>query len=444
MLDHLSSKLDGILKRLKIRGVLTEENISEALKEVRLALLEADVHYRVVKDFISGVKERAIGKDVFKSLTPGEQVVKVVWDELRRLMGEKESPVCLNPNPPTLILLAGLYGAGKTTTAAKLGVHFKGQGKKVLLAAVDFHRPAAEEQLKRLGEQAGIDVQGLEGISDPVSLCQRALDRGERQGYDLVILDTAGRLHVEEELIQELQSVKEAVKPHEILLVADAMTGQDAVQIAEHFHRALGLSGVILTKMEGDSRGGAVLSLRAVSGAPVKYVGLGERLEQLEVFYPDRMASRILGMGDVLSLIEKAQESYTQEQAIDLEEKLKSSSFTLGDFAEQMKQVRKLGSINDLLAMIPGGQRLQAKANTEDAEREIIRVEAIINSMTQRERLDHRIINGSRRKRIAKGSGSSLQEINRLIKNFLEAKRMMKVFSGKGKKRALARFLPSF
>jgi signal recognition particle subunit SRP54 len=359
-------------------------------------------------------------------------------------MGEKESPIRLNPNPPTVILLAGLYGAGKTTTAGKLGVHFKNQGKKVLLAAVDVHRPAAEEQLKRLGEQGGVDVQGLEGNSDPVFLCLRAMERGERQGYDLVILDTAGRLHVEEDLIQELQRVKEAVKPHEILLVADAMTGQDAVQIAEHFHGALGLSGVILTKMEGDGRGGAVLSLRAVSGAPVKYVGLGERLEQLEVFYPDRMASRVLGMGDVLSLIEKAQESFTQEQAVDLEKKLKSSSFTLGDFAEQMKQVRKLGSINDLLAMIPGGQRLQAKANTEDAEREIIRVEAIINSMTKRERLDHTIINGSRRKRIARGSGSSLQEINRLIKNFLEARRMMKVFSGKGKKRALARFLPSF
>ncbi|HEX9758773.1 MAG TPA: signal recognition particle protein [Nitrospiria bacterium] len=444
MLDQLSSKLDAILKRLKIRGVLTEENITEALKEVRLALLEADVHYRVVKDFISGVKEKAVGQDVLKSLTPGQQVVKVVWDELRRLMGEKESPIRLNPNPPTVILLAGLYGAGKTTTAGKLGVHFKNQGKKVLLAAVDVHRPAAEEQLKRLGEQGGVDVQGLEGNSDPVFLCLRAMERGERQGYDLVILDTAGRLHVEEDLIQELQRVKEAVKPHEILLVADAMTGQDAVQIAEHFHGALGLSGVILTKMEGDGRGGAVLSLRAVSGAPVKYVGLGERLEQLEVFYPDRMASRVLGMGDVLSLIEKAQESFTQEQAVDLEKKLKSSSFTLGDFAEQMKQVRKLGSINDLLAMIPGGQRLQAKANTEDAEREIIRVEAIINSMTKRERLDHTIINGSRRKRIARGSGSSLQEINRLIKNFLEARRMMKVFSGKGKKRALARFLPSF
>ncbi len=444
MLGQLSAKLDGILKRLKIRGVLTEENISEALKEVRLALLEADVHYRVVKDFISGVKEKAVGKEVLKSLTPGQQVVKVVWDELRHLMGEKENPIHLHPNPPTVIMLAGLYGAGKTTSAAKLGFHFKGQGRKVLLAAVDIHRPAAEEQLKRLGQQAGIDVQGIEGLSDPVSICKKAYDRADRQGYDVVILDTAGRLHVEEDLLKELQKIKAAVHPHEILLVADAMTGQDAVNIAEHFHRALQVSGVILSKVEGDSRGGAVLSLRAVSGAPVKYIGVGEGLEQLELFYPDRMASRVLGMGDVLSLVEKAQETYTREQAIDLEKKLKSSSFTLNDFAEQMGQVKKLGSLDELLAMIPGGQKLQAKANHEDAQREIVRVEAIINSMTKQERLNHTILNGSRRKRIAKGSGTSLQDVNRLIKNFLGAKRMMKVFSGKGKKRALNRFLPSF
>jgi len=443
MLGQLSAKLEGIFKRLRVRGLLTEENIFEALKDVRLALLEADVHFRVVKDFIARVREKAIGKEVLKSLTPGQQVVKIVWEELCILMGEKESPIHLQSNPPTCIMMVGLYGSGKTTSSAKLGYHFKQQGRRVLLATLDVHRPAAEEQLKKLGEQSGIDVQGLEGITDPVALSRIAWDRGDRQGYDVVILDTAGRLHVEEDLLKELQKIKETVNPHEILLVADAMTGQDAVNIADHFHKTLELSGIFLTKMEGDSRGGAVLSLRAVTGAPLKYVGVGERLDQMEIFYPERMASRILGMGDVLSLVEKAQENYTREQALNLEKKLKSNSFTLEDFAEQMMQVRKLGSINELMAMIPGANRLQGKGDSEEAEREITRVGAIIGSMTKRERRDHTVLNGSRRKRIAKGSGTSLQEINRLVKNFLEARRMMKMFSGKGKKKAFSRFFPT-
>ncbi len=457
MLDSLSQKFETILKRLRGHGVLTEQNIAEALKEVRLALLEADVNFKIVKDFIDRVREKAVGQEVLQSLTPGHQVVKVVWEELRALMGRDHAGLSLSSVPPTVIMMVGLQGAGKTTTCGKLAHLFKPQGKRVLLVAADPRRPAAGEQLASLGSDLGVPVHPLQSKSngypadradasrvDVVRVCAEGVARGSDQGYDVVILDTGGRLHIDDELMEELAQVKQAVRPHEVLLVADAMTGQDAVTMAERFDQRVGLTGVILTKVEGDARGGAVLSIRAATGKPIKFLGVGEKLDALEVFHPDRLASRILGMGDVLSLIEKAQETYSREQAEAIQKQLSGTTLTLEDFRDQIGQVNQLGSMDQILGMLPGGQRLKEMAGGGVPEQDIKRVLAMIDSMTPRERRDHTIINGSRKKRIARGSGTSVQEVNRLIKQFLTARKMMKALTAGGGKRQLAQVLRSF
>jgi signal recognition particle subunit SRP54 len=443
MLDTLSRKFDQILKKLRGHGVLTEQNIVDALKEVRLALLEADVNFKIVKEFIERVRVKAVGQDVLQSLTPGQQVIKIVWDELRDLMGREQSGVKLASEPPTVIMMVGLQGAGKTTTCGKLARQFKHQGKRVLLVAADPRRPAAVEQLASLGVALDVPVhRAASAQADVEQTCRDGVARGREQGFDVIVLDTGGRLHIDDELMGELTAVRQAVNPHEILLVADAMTGQDAVTMAEQFERKVGLTGVILTKVEGDARGGAVLSIRAVTGKPVKYLGIGEKLEALEAFHPDRMASRILGMGDVLSLVEKAQEAFSKEQAQALQKTLTSKTFTLEDFRDQIGQVNKVGSMDEILGMLPGGQRLKELAGDGGApEKEISRTVAIINSMTLRERRDHTIISGSRKKRIARGSGTSVQDVNRLIKQFLGARTMMKAMSGGGGRRQLAQMM---
>lgn len=447
MLDQLSEKFEKILKKLRGTGILTEENIGEALKEVRLALLEADVNFKIVKHFIERVREKALGQEVLKSLTPGHQVVKVVWDELRDMMGGERAGLSLSSAPPTVVMMVGLQGAGKTTTCGKLAKLFKGQGKRVLLVAADPRRPAAGDQLASLGRDLDIEVQRLDHVdakqADVVRICQAGVDRGREQGFDLVVLDTGGRLHIDDELMGELAAVKSAVRPNDVLLVADAMTGQDAVTMAGQFDQRVGLTGVILTKVEGDARGGAVLSIRAVTGKPIKFLGVGEKLDALEIFHPDRMASRILGMGDVLSLIEKAQESFTREQAEEAQKRLASNSFTLEDFRAQLGQMNKLGSLDQILGMLPGGQKLKGAMEGEVPEREMKRVVAIIDSMTSRERRDHTIINGSRKKRIARGSGTNVMEVNRLIKQFLSARKIAKVMAGAGGRRQLAQLLRS-
>lgn len=446
MLDLLTEKFEKILKKLRGQGVLTEQNIAEALKEVRLALLEADVNFKIVKDFIERVRAKAVGHEVLESLTPGHQVVKLVWEELCALMGRERATLHLASEPPTVVMLVGLQGSGKTTTCGKLGRLFKQQGKRALLVAADPRRPAAGEQLASLGASLQIPVYRAErpgaSRSEVVRTCVEGVTQGAAQGYDVVVLDTGGRLHIDEELMAELVDIKQAVRPHEVLLVADAMTGQDAVAMAERFDRQVGLTGVILTKVEGDARGGAVLSIRAATGKPIKFVGVGEKLDALEPFYPDRMASRILGMGDVLSLIEKAQDAYTREQTESLEKKILSKSLTLEDFREQIAQVNRLGSMDQILAMLPGGQRVKEMAGGVP-ERDIKRVMAMIDSMTLRERWDHTIINGSRKKRIARGSGTTVQDVNRLIKQFLAARKMMKTLADGGGRRQLAQALRS-
>lgn len=447
MLDALSDKFEKILKKLRGQGVLTEQNIGEALKEVRLALLEADVNFKIVKDFIERVRIKAVGQEVLQSLTPGHQVVKVVWDELCDMMGREKAGLALHSQPPTVVMMVGLQGAGKTTTCGKLARLFKSQGKRVLLVAADPRRPAAGDQLSSLGRDLGIDVYRVDNAQatqvDVVRICQAGVERGREQGFDLVVLDTGGRLHIDDELMGELVAVKTAVTPHEILLVADAMTGQDAVTMATQFDQKVSLTGVILTKVEGDARGGAVLSIRAVTGKPIKFLGVGEKLDALEVFHPDRMASRILGMGDVLSLIEKAQATFTQEQAEEAQQRLTSNSFTLEDFRKQMAQMNKLGSLEQILGMLPGGQKLKSVIEGDKPEREMKRVTAMIDSMTIRERRDHTVINGSRKKRIARGSGASVQDVNRLIKQFLSAKKLAKAMTGAGGRRQLAQLMRS-
>lgn len=409
MLDALSEKFEKVLRKLRGQGVLTEQNITEALKEVRFALLEADVNFKIVKEFIDRVREKAIGQEVLQSLTPGHQVVKVVWDELRELMGHERTGLALSSRPPTIVMMVGLQGAGKTTASGKLARLLKNQGKRVLLVAADPRRPAAGEQLAALGRDLGVEVHRTDHAhasqADVVRICRAGVDRGQEQGFDLIILDTGGRLHIDEELMGELIAVKSAVSPHEVLLVADAMTGQDAVTMAGQFDLKVGLTGVILTKVEGDARGGAVLSIRAATGKPIKFLGVGEKLDALEPFHPDRMASRILGMGDVLSLIEKAQESVTREQAEEAQKRLSSNTFTLEDFRTQLGQVNRMGSLEQILGMLPGGQKLKQAIEGDKPEREIGRVVAVIDSMTARERRDHTIINGNRKKRIARGSG---------------------------------------
>ncbi len=445
MLEALSAKLDGILKRLRGHGVLTEATITEALKEVRLALLEADVNFKIVKEFVERVRVKAVGQEVLQSLTPGHQVVKIVWEELCTLMGQQQTGLALASMPPTVIMLVGLQGAGKTTTCGKLARHFKGNGKRVLLVAADPRRPAAVEQLVMLGTQLETPVYGAETSgTDAVSVCASGVERGRVQGFDLVILDTGGRLHIDDELMGELVAIRTKTAPHEVLLVADAMIGQDAVTMAERFDRQVGLTGVILTKVEGDARGGAVLSIKAVTGKPIKFLGTGEKLEALEPFHPDRMASRILGMGDVLSLIEKAQEVVDLDQAEAMARKFQAHTLTLEDFREQLRQVNKLGSLEQVLDMLPGGQRLKDAAGEAKAEHEIARTAAIIDSMTPRERRDHTLLNGSRKKRIAKGSGTTVQDVNRLLKQYLDARKMMKLLSGQGGRRKVGRSTQMF
>jgi signal recognition particle subunit SRP54 len=426
MLDSLTSRLTGILDRLRGFGRLTEENIQEALREVRVALLEADVNFKVVKAFVERVRVKAVGQDVLQSLTPGQQVVKVVRDELVELLGGSAHRLSMATQPPTVVMLVGLQGSGKTTSAAKLARHFQKQGQHPLLAAADVYRPAAIDQLKALGAQLGIPVLG-EADRRPVDICATARDEAARRGLSPLILDTAGRLHIDEEMLEELRAIRKAVGPHHVLLVVDAMTGQDAVTVAEKFNAAIGIDAVILTKMDGDARGGAALSVREVTGRPIAFVGVGEKTDALEPFHPDRLAQRILGMGDVLSLVEKAQATVDAEQAEALAQKIRDDAFTLEDFAAQLKQLRSMGPLGQLLDMVPffkGGKGLPKEMKGE--EQELHRHEAIIASMTPGERREPAVINGSRRARIARGSGTSVSDVNRLLKQYAQLKKMMK------------------
>lgn len=425
MFDSLSDRLEGVFKRLKGRGFLKEEDVDSALKEVRVALLEADVNFKVVKHFISNIRERAVGSEVLQSLTPGQHVVKIVHSELQELLGGAAGRIQLAPNPPTVIMLVGLQGSGKTTTAAKIALNFKGEGRRPMLVAADLQRPAAIEQLKTLGQQIDIPVHWSSETKDPVTVCTEALQKSKVEGRDILILDTAGRLHIDDELMAQLKAVKDALSPKEILFVADSMTGQDAVNSASEFNDQIGIDGVVLTKMDGDSRGGAALSIRHVTGKPIKYMGTGEKIDMIEIFHPDRVANRILGMGDVMSLIEKAEKSYDQEEAKDLHKKISSDSFTFEDLRDQLNKIRSMGSLESILSMIPGMGKQLKGINVDD--REIGKVEAIINSMTPVERRNSSILNGKRRKRIALGSGTSTADVNKVIKQYKEMKKMLKV-----------------
>ena len=441
--ENLADRLQETFKKLRGHGKLTADDVNATMREIRIALLEADVNFKVVKDFIKKIKERAVGQEVLESLTPAQAVIKIVNEELTALMGQTQSHINISPKAPTIIMMEGLQGAGKTTSAGKLGLMFKKQGKHPLMVAADIYRPAAIKQLQVLGSQIDIPVFAKEDCKDAVRIANEAIDYAKSHANDIVIIDTAGRLHIDENLMQELKSIKEDVKPHEILLVVDAMTGQDAVNVAESFNNDLGLDGVILTKMDGDPRGGAALSVKAVTGCPIKFVGAGEKLEALEPFYPDRMASRILGMGDVLTLIEKAQTAFDAEEAKKMEKAFRKNEFTLDDFLSQLNQVRKLGSFENILGMIPGMGGLKKKLGDVDIDmngKEIKHIEAIIRAMTPEEKRNTKIINGSRRKRIAMGSGTKVQEVNKLLKQFDEMKKMMKKMSNmkqlnkKGKK----------
>ena len=429
MFESLTEKLNRTFKNLRGRGRLTEKNIQDAMKEVRLALLEADVNYKVVKRLVEEIRRRAVGQEVLESLTPGQQVIKIVNEELVRLMGETGHELNLTGRPPFVIMLVGLQGSGKTTTAAKLARHLRSKGRHPYLVPADVYRPAAIEQLETLGARIDVPVHPSTPDRKPEELCREAVSQS---GADILILDTAGRLHVDAALMEELVRIKETVSPTEILFVADAMTGQDAVGVAESFDRLLDIDGVILTKTEGDARGGAALSIRAVTGKPVKFIGVGEKLDALESFHPDRMASRILGMGDMISLIEKAQTEFDEKEARKLQQRIQKREFDLEDFRNQLGQVKKLGSMEQILGMLPGMGQLKQLKKMKPDEKELVRVEAIINSMTRKERRNHKIINGSRRKRIARGSGTKVQDVNRLLKNFVQAKKMMERLTRKG------------
>ncbi|MBP1678223.1 MAG: ffh signal recognition particle subunit (srp54) [Bacteroidetes bacterium] len=430
MFDDLSRKLDAALKRLRGQGKISGENVAETLREVRRVLLDADVNYKVARDFVDGVLKRATGREVLESITPGQQIVKIIHDELVTLLGTSSAEIAVAPMPPTVVLVAGLQGSGKTTFCAKLAVFLRKQGRHPLLVAADVHRPAAVDQLVALGGTVSIPVFTLRGAG-AVEIAQKGVEHGRLNARDVVIVDTAGRLHVDEEMMREVEAIKAAIRPHEILFVVDAMTGQDAVNTAQAFHGRLGFDGAVLTKMDGDARGGAALSLRATVGKPIKFVGVGEKPEALERFHPDRMASRILGMGDIVTLVEKAQDRIDDERAVQLERKLRQSQFTFEDFLEQMQEVRAMGPLDQLVGMIPGMQRLPQNATVD--ERALVRIEAIIRSMTAEERRRPQVINGSRRKRIAAGSGTTVQDVNRLLKQFEQMQKMMKAL-GKGGK----------
>jgi len=428
MFESLSDKLDLVFKKLRGHGVMTEENIKAALREVRLVLLEADVNFKVVKDFIERVKGRAVGSQVLQSLAPGQQVIKIVHDELVTLMGGGEdNSLDLAARPPVAVMLVGLQGSGKTTTCGKLAKYLKAQRRRPLLVPADVYRPAAVEQLKTLGAQLSMEVFDSRADQDPVEICRQALRYAELSGFDTVLLDTAGRLQIDDLLMAELERIKEAVEPREILLVADAMTGQEAVNVATGFDGRLGLTGVILTKLDGDAKGGAALSIRAVTGRPIKFVGLGEKLDALDVFHADRLVSRILGMGDVLTLIEKAQSVIDVKEAEKLQQKLKKNQYDLEDFRNQIRQMKKMGSLESIMGLIPGmGKMMKQMEGAQPSEKELKRIEAIIDSMTRQERANPSIINGSRRLRIARGSGTSVQEVNQLLKRFGEALKIVR------------------
>ncbi len=434
MFESLTEKLDLIFRKLKGRGRLDEENVRQAMKDIRMALLEADVNFRVVKDFTEDVRSRAVGQEVFESITPGQQVVKIVHDRLVELMGGGSNHLRLANRFPAPIMLVGLQGCGKTTTAAKLAHHLSEKGRRVSLVSADIYRPAAIEQLKILAKELGAGFFEPRDLGDAVRICVEAMGEAHAKGYDTVIIDTAGRLHIDSEMMEELKRIQNAVNPSEILLVADAMSGQDAVSVAERFNELLGIDGVILTKMDGDARGGAALSVKAVTGKPIKFVGMGEKVDAIEVFHPERMASRILGMGDILTLVEKAQFAVDEKEARELEKKIRQDSFSLEDFRNQLMQIKKMGSLKDMLGMIPGLGKMKALKNVEPDEKELVRTAAIIDSMTRKERLNYQIIDGQRRKRIALGSGTTVQDVNRLLKNYAEMRKIMKKMTKGGMK----------
>ncbi|HHW22514.1 MAG TPA: signal recognition particle protein [Clostridiaceae bacterium] len=434
--EGLSEKLQNLMKKMRGNARVTEKDVRDMMREVKLALLEADVNFKVVKDFINSVTEKAIGQSVLESLTPGQQVVKIVHEELIKLMGSVPSKLTYSPAPPTVYMMAGLQGSGKTTTAGKLANFLRKEGKRPLLVACDVYRPAAVKQLQVVGGQLNIPVFEMGTDTDPVEIAKKAVAYAKSMQFDVVIIDTAGRLHIDEELMDELKRIKETVRPHEILLVVDSMTGQDAVNVAGTFNEKLGIDGIILTKLDGDTRGGAALSTRAVTGKPIKFAGMGEKLNDLEPFYPDRMASRILGMGDVLSLIEKAQTAFDEKQALELEKKMRTATFTLDDFLEQMQQIKKMGPISQILSMLPGVDAKALKGVDVD-EKQFARTVAIVQSMTKQERNNPAILNASRRIRIAKGSGTTVTDVNRLLKQFEDMKKMMKQFTGGNAKKLM-------
>ena len=443
---NLSEKLQSVFKALKGKGRLSEKDVKDAMREVRLALLEADVNFRVVKEFITTLTEKAVGHAVMEALNPGQQVIKLVDEQLTALMGSTQSQLTFSAKPPTVYMMVGLQGAGKTTSSGKLSGILRKQGRKPLLVACDIYRPAAIKQLQVVGKTYNIPVFEMGDKENPAIIAQKGVEYANQNGHDVVLIDTAGRLHIDDELMGELAQVKSAVMPQEILLVVDAMTGQDAVNVAQTFNEKLGLDGIIVTKLDSDTRGGAVLSVKAVTGKPIKYVGMGEKLEDMEPFYPDRMASRILGMGDVLSLIDKAQQAFDEKQAMELEQKIRQNTLTLDDFLVQMQQMKKMGPLKDLLGMMPGIDQSQlAGANID--ENALNHVEAIIQSMTKHERRDPSILNGSRKRRIATGSGRTIQDVNRLLKQFEEMRKMMKgltgSMSGKKGKKGRKGFLPN-
>ena len=442
--EGLAERLQSTITKIRGKGKVSEADVKEMMREVRLALLEADVNFKVVKNFIASVKERAVGQEVLKSLTPGQQVIKIVNEELTKLMGGEQSKIAVASKPPTVVMMVGLQGAGKTTTTAKLANHLrKKHNRNPMLVAADIYRPAAIKQLETLGKQLNMPVFSLGDQVSPVKIAEEALAKAKEEHHDYVIIDTAGRLHIDEELMGELQQVKDVVRPDEILLVVDAMTGQDAVNVAESFHEQLDITGVVLTKLDGDTRGGAALSVKAVTDTPIKFAGMGEKIDQLEPFHPERMASRILGMGDVLTLIEKAQANVDEEKARELEKKMRTMDFTFEDFLEQLDQVRNMGPLDEILGMMPGMNKMKGMKNLQVDDKQINRVEAIVRSMTKKEKQDPSLINGSRRRRIAKGSGTTIQDVNRLLKQFEDMKKMMKQMSGmaaKGKKKGKGGF----
>ena len=433
--EGLTAKLSAAFKKLRGKGRLTEGDIKEAMREIRLALLEADVSYKVVKDFVKSVSERCVGQDVMESLTPAQMIVKIVNEELIALMGSENQRITISPKSPTVVMLVGLQGAGKTTNGAKLAGLFKKQGKRPLLVACDVYRPAAIKQLEVVGAQLDVPVFQM-GQGDPVKIAKAAIRHAQQHGNDMVFLDTAGRLHVDETLMNELKSIKAEVQPSEILLVVDAMTGQDAVNAAQTFNEWLNIDGVMLTKLDGDARGGAALSVKAVTGKPIKFVGTGEKLDQIEPFHPERMASRILGMGDVLTLIEKAEQAFDQKKAAELEQRLRQNKFTLADFYDQLTQIKNMGSMQDILGMIPGMGQMK---NMQVDEKALARVEALIQSMTPYERENPAVLNSSRKRRVALGSGQKVEDVNRLLKQFEQMQQMMKMMNGKGKKKFMGK-----